>query len=259
MLALLHEREPSSGAARGVGRDDREGIEPAYLQLVMRRLWERERQSGSAELRVATLSSMGSLREIVSEHLGEAMAELTPSERRRMAEALPLPGHAVRREDRPAPHRPGAAHRRAGGRASPPRSRSWPAATPASCARSTTRPSYEIFHDVLAQPLLDWQARFHAAKLQRRAAALGMAAAAAAAIVLVLAAYILEPAWLEKAELATVDARFAIRGDVAVDPDIVIVDLDDASLAALGGGRRPDPPPPARAHDRHPAVGRGRR
>ena len=63
-----------------------------------------------------------------------------------------------------------------------------------------------------------------------------MAAAAAVAIVLVLVAYVLQPAWLEKAELRTLDARFALRGDVAVDRDIVIVDLDDASLAELGGG-----------------------
>ena len=64
-----------------------------------------------------------------------------------------------------------------------------------------------------------------------------MLAAAAAAIVLTLAAYVLRPAWLEKAELATVDARFALRGDDAPGPSIVIVDLDDAGLAALGGGR----------------------
>ena len=235
VLALLHEREPSAGAARGLRLAGREGIEPAYLQLVMRRLWERERQSGSAELRIATLSAMGSLREIVSEHLGQAMAELTPAERGRMAGAfhyLVTPSGAkiaqrradlarltgVREDDIAAP-----LEKLAGG--------------DARILRPVDdSPTYEIFHDVLAQPLLDWQARFHAARLQRRAAALGMAAAAAAAIVLVLAAYILQPAWLEKAELRTLDARFALRGDVAVDRDIVIVDLDDASLAALGGG-----------------------
>ena len=64
-----------------------------------------------------------------------------------------------------------------------------------------------------------------------------MLAAAAAAIVLTLAAYVLRPAWLEKAELATVDARFAVRGDDAPGPEIVVVDLDDAGLDALGDGR----------------------
>ena len=70
-------------------------------------------------------------------------------------------------------------------------------------------PSYELFHDVLAQPLLDWQARFHATRLHRRAAALGMVAAAATAIVIALLAYVLAPGWLQRAEL--LDGRRAFR------------------------------------------------
>ena len=44
-------------------------------------------------------------------------ARSRPAERRRMAEGVPLPGHAVRREDRAAPIRPRPPHGRAGGRA----------------------------------------------------------------------------------------------------------------------------------------------
>src|SRR3954454_14132153 len=77
VLQLLHEREPSAGAARGVLAGESEGIEPSYLQLVMRRLWEREARNGSPVLRTETLRSMGGLREIVGEHLAEAMDQLT--------------------------------------------------------------------------------------------------------------------------------------------------------------------------------------
>ncbi|HEY6888207.1 MAG TPA: CHASE2 domain-containing protein [Solirubrobacter sp.] len=234
VLRVLHEPEPSAGAARGV-RGGSAGIEPSYLQLVMRRLWDREMTRGSSVLRIETLTSLGGLRQIVSEHLSEAMDRLTPAERRRMAEAfhyLVTPSGAKIaqrrydlaqltgvREDELAV----ALEKLAAGDA------------------RILRPvddssSYEIFHDVLAQPLLDWQARFHAARLQRRAAVLGFVAAASVAIVLALVAYVLKPAGLDRAELMTVDARFALRGDVPAERDIVIVDLDDASLAALGGG-----------------------
>lgn len=235
VLQLLHEREPSAGAARGVRAGSSGGVEPAYLQLVMRRLWDREVRSGSFLLRIATLESMGTLRDIVSEHLREAMARLTPAERRRMAEAFhylvtPSGAKIAQRRDDLA--------QLTGARedeiAAPLKKL---AAGDARILRPVDdSPSYEIFHDLLAQPLLDWQARFRAARLQRRAAALGMLSAAAAAIVLALVAYILAPGWLQKAELVTVDTRFAIRGSVPVEPGIVIVDLDDASLAALGGG-----------------------
>jgi CHASE2 domain-containing sensor protein len=235
VLRLLHEREPSAGAARGVLGGESDGIEPSYLQLVMRRLWEREVRDGSSVLHSETLSAMGSLRDIVSEHLAEAMDQLTPPERRRMADAfhyLVTPSGAKiaqRRYD---------LARLTGVQEDE------IAAPLAKLAAGDARilrpvddsPSYEIFHDVLAQPLLDWQARFHAARLQRRAAALGMLAAAAAAIVIALIAYVLDPGWLQRTELMTVDARFALRGDLPGDQDIVIVDLDDSSLAALGGG-----------------------
>ena len=169
-----------------------DGIEPTYLQLVMRRLWEREVRNGSSVLRSETLRAMGSLRDIVSEHLVEAMDQLKPAERRRMADAfryLVTPSGAkiaqrrsdlaqltgVREDEIAAPLEK-------------------LAAGDARILRPVDdSPSYELFHDVLAQPLLDWQARFHASRLQRRAAAIGMVTAAAAAIVIALIAHVLEP------------------------------------------------------------------
>jgi CHASE2 domain-containing sensor protein len=201
----------------------------------MRRLWEREVRQGSSVLRSETLSAMGSLRDIVSEHLAEAMDQLTPAQRRSMADAfryLVTPSGAKIAQRR---------HDLAQLTGVKEDAIAAPLETLAAGDARILRPvddspSYELFHDVLAQPLLDWQERFHAARLQRRAAVLGMTAAAAAAIVIALIAYVLDPGWLQRAQLMTVDARFALRGDVPVERDIVIVDLDDSSLAALGGG-----------------------
>ena len=234
VLRLLQEREPLAGSARGVTAPV-EGVEPAYLQLVMRRLWDRETAAGSSVLRTETLAGLGTLREIVGDHLQEAMDRLTPAERRAMAEAfryLVTPSGAKIAQSRSDLARLTGADESA------------LAAPLEKLAGGDTRilrpvderPAYEIFHDVLARPLLDWQERFRAARLRRRATALGMLAAAVAAIVLTLALAVIGPAWLEKAELAAVDARFALRGDQPVPSDLVIVDLDDAGLEALGGG-----------------------
>jgi CHASE2 domain-containing sensor protein len=216
------------------------GVEPVYLQLVMRRLWDRETAAGSSLLRVATLDAMGSLRDVVGEQLDEAMERLTAPEQRTMAAAFrfmvtPSGGKIAQRRDDLA-QLTGTDEATVGA----PLEKL--AARDARILRAVDEvPSYEIFHDVLAQPVLDWRAGFEARRLQRRAVALGMLAAAGAAIVLALIAFILAPGWLQRLELATVDARFAVRGTAAPDRDIVIVDLDPASLAALGGvgGRIP--------------------
>ena len=255
VLALLQGREPGAGAGRGVRPGGSEGVEPAYLQLVMRRLWERERESGSAELRIETLRAMGSLRDIVSEHLGEAMGALTPAERggwrTRSTTWSRRPARRSRSADPTSP-----ASRARGRTSSPPRSRSWPAATPGSCARSTTR---------RATRSSTTSSRSRCSTGRRASTRRGSSAGPPPSAwrrrpprpsCSMLAAYIIAPAWLDKAELRTLDTRFAIRGDVAVEPDIVIVDLDDASLAALGGGGGRIPRRRPRAHDRHPAGGR---
>jgi CHASE2 domain-containing sensor protein len=229
VLHLLHGPEPRARA-----QTTAVGVEPVYLQLVMRRLWELERRHGSSVLRLATLASMGGLRDIVGEHLGEAMGRLTPRERARMADAFrflvtPSGAKIAQRRDDLA-ELTGTEEREL---AAPLEKL---AAADARILRPVDDvPSYELFHDVLAQPLLDWRARFHADRLRRRATALAALSAAAAAIVLALVAFILKPTWLQDAELRTIDARFALKGTTPVEPGIVIVDLDEASLAALGG------------------------
>jgi WD40 repeat protein len=56
-------------------------IEPAYLQIVLERIWDVERQAGSAVLRLETLDRLGGAHQIVGEHLDRALASLDPEER----------------------------------------------------------------------------------------------------------------------------------------------------------------------------------
>ena len=101
------------------------------------------------------------------------------------------------------------------------------------------RAEHEVFHDVLCQPVLDWQARWHADRQRAKLTRVAILAGVLAAFVLGLGLYLAEPEWLQRGELGAlpVDARFDLRGTPAADPDVVIVDLDDEGLA--GARRRP--------------------
>ncbi len=235
VLDLLHAPEPFAGRARG-GAAAQDGIEPAYLQLVMRRLWDREAAQGSATLRIATLREMGGVREIVAEHLRENMDRLGASEQRLMAGAfhyLVTPsGAKVAQRRTDLAKVTGATEEQIG----PPLE-----ALSEDDARILRpvddAPSYEVFHDVLCQPVLDWQARWHADRQRAKLTRVAILAGVLAAFVLGLGLRAAEPEWLQRGELRTVDARFDLRGTPAADPDIVVVDLDDEGLAQLGGGR----------------------
>ena len=55
-------------------------IEAPYLQLVMERVWEAEREAGSSVLRAETLRRLGGAEAIVSAHLERALGALPPRE-----------------------------------------------------------------------------------------------------------------------------------------------------------------------------------
>jgi WD40 repeat protein len=140
------------------GAEDGARIEAPYLQLVMQRLWDEERATGSDTLRVETLEQLGGARHIVEEHLEGAMAELTPEQKdvaARLFNHLVTPSgtkiaHEVSDladfgqvpEEELRPVLAVLADRR--------------------ILRSLEEGGevrYEIFHDVLAQPMLAWRAR----------------------------------------------------------------------------------------------------
>ena len=78
-----------SSVAADAGR-----VEPPYLQLVMERLWNAERDAGSRVLRRSTLFELGGAAAIVRDHLDRALAVLGPDEQEaaaRMFEHLVTP------------------------------------------------------------------------------------------------------------------------------------------------------------------------
>jgi len=162
-----------SGGSEPVPSEAGPSIETAYLQLVLTRLWNEELRQGSRQLRLRTLTALKGAENIVRTHLDTVMGELQPAERDTATEVLrylvtpsgtkiaytatdlaiyaktpvarltpvleSLTGSGVRilRTVEPPPDQPQA-----------------------------TR--YEIFHDVLAQAVLDWCARYEQEKEKRR-------------------------------------------------------------------------------------------
>ncbi len=150
--------EPALGGLGVVeGAENGARIEAPYLQLVMQRLWDEEHASETTTLRAETVDRLGGARHIVEEHLAGAMAELadeqkdiaarifnhlvTPSGTKIAHEVPDLADFGQISEDELAPVLSTLSERR--------------------ILRSvdeggTTR--YEIFHDVLGEPVLGWRA-----------------------------------------------------------------------------------------------------
>jgi WD40 repeat protein len=140
-------------------------IETAYLQMVMSRLWEEERSSGSSTLRLETLRRLGGAREIVGTHLDKAMSSLsrdeqgtcanifhylvTPSATKICQTLSDLASYANLAPAELAPLLE---------KLCSPESRILrPVESPADRPKD---PRYQIFHDVLATPVLQWRTRF---------------------------------------------------------------------------------------------------
>ena len=143
--------------------EDRTRIETPYLQLVLQRLWQVERERHSDVLRLSTLAALGGAQHIVEDHLERAMAALSAPEQdvaagmfdhlvtpsgTKIAHGvtdLALFAHVNAAELQPVLHslsrerilRPTGENGHAGDR-------------------------YEIYHDVLAGAVLAWRARHDA-------------------------------------------------------------------------------------------------
>jgi WD40 repeat protein len=158
-------------ALGGLGGVDDDGavvrIEAPYLQLVMQRLWEEERARESVELRAETLERLGGAQRIVEEHLERALDALTPEQK---DVAAKLFNHLV------TPSGTKIAHEVSdladfGGVPAEELHPVLDALTGSRILRSleeggTVR--YEIFHDVLAHPVLAWRAQHRTERLVER-------------------------------------------------------------------------------------------
>jgi WD40 repeat protein len=165
-------------------------IEAPYLQLVMSRLWEVERDKGSAVLRHETLRELGGAAQIVHDHLELAMADLSPEQKDAAAAMYnflltpsgtkiahgvsDLAGYAEIDEAEAAEVLRRLADERIV-RAS---------------AENGAAVKYEIYHDVLADAVSAWRNRYRAERAlhdaeRRRRRAFAVATAALVALLLV--------------------------------------------------------------------------
>ena len=147
----------TAGAADGHTR-----IETPYLQVVMQRIWEVERASGSEVLRRETLDRLGGPARIVGEHLERALDTLTPQQQTLAARLF---NHLVTPSGTKIAHTTSDLVRFGG----VPHAELEPVLGALTRERilrpvrgAVAEPAYEIFHDVLADAVLAWRARFEA-------------------------------------------------------------------------------------------------
>jgi WD40 repeat protein len=158
----------SAGLGEARGRGERDEIETAFLQLVLTKLWDAERQAGASVLRLATYERLGGASRIVQAHLNDLLDRLTEDERESCARMFPYlvtptgskiaheTGDLVAFAERPREETLSLLGTLSGQRV----------------LRRIVQPErYEIFHDVLAPAILDWRARYVQTKeqAQRRA------------------------------------------------------------------------------------------
>jgi WD40 repeat protein len=140
-------RIPADGSGAG-------GIEAPYLQLVLDRLWEAERERGSQVLRRKTLDELGGAQAIVRAHLDQALAELSADQKDMAADVF---NHLVTPSGTKVAHGVGDLAEYAGA----PEEELEPVLDSLSRHR-ILRPAdgrFEIFHDVLAEAVSAWRTR----------------------------------------------------------------------------------------------------
>ena len=175
-----------------VASETRARVEAPYLQLVMERVWDAEAEEGSDVLRRRTLDALGGADRIASEHVDGALDRLPGEDKDIAADVL---GHLVTPSGTKIAHRTSDLAAYAG----------VPEASVARVVsrldhdrivRSADNGRYEIFHDVLAEPILAWRGRrqlererAEAARKQRRLRIVAAASLIALAIVAALAVF----------------------------------------------------------------------
>ncbi|HEX5923288.1 MAG TPA: CHASE2 domain-containing protein [Baekduia sp.] len=245
------------GGAPDVGAGGPARVETAYLQLVMKRLWDEEVAGGSQRLRLETLRRLGGADTIVRGHLDDVMAELPADQRDAAAAAfrflvtssgrkIALSSEELREfsETDAAPLEPALKHLERERILRP---------IPSSERDGVAR--HEIYHDVLAPAIREWRRRHveeqrsaeteqrlaqagqRARRLEVRSRRLAAAVIALAAVAIGLALYLWDPRPVQRLELGTVDARFSVRGSGAVDPRLVMIAVDDKTLERFDTNR----------------------
>ena len=221
-------------------------VEPPYLQLVMERLWNEERERGSPLLRASTLDELGGAGAIVREHLDRALSVLDAGQQdaaSRMFEHLVTPSGTK------------VAHR-AADLARFARLPEAEAGTMIAALRrerilrpvdesNDTGPRYEIFHDVLADAILGWcgrreveAERARAQRRHRRLVVLSIVALAAALVMAAVTIFALAQRSDARSQARSARARAlaaAALTELDIDPELSLM------LARQGAGLSASP------------------
>jgi WD40 repeat protein len=192
--AVIDRREVAPRAQDPVEGDR---VETSFLQLVMSRLWDAEMAAGSRVLRRSTLEELGGPRAIVQGHFETAMDALSGRERGIVAavsQFLVTPsktkvaqsaGDLAAWSEYPPDEVRAVLDRLCDGE------RVLRRVEPAAAADAGAPVRYEIFHDVLADAVLDWRARYQeherAERERRKAVRRGVYAGAAVLLAVVMA------------------------------------------------------------------------
>jgi WD40 repeat protein len=194
-------------------------VEAPYLQLVLERVWEEERESGSQVLRLETLERLGGARSIVSAHLERALGALPPREAAIATSALKFLVTSSRTK---ISHSFGDLV-------------GYTAESPVALQAVLERLAaqrilrsldtdeegrrYEIFHDVLAEPVLEWRRGFEAQaavererRRHRRLIAIAVVAAVLAALMAVFSVW----AFAQRSEASKQRREAQLQADNAI-------------------------------------------
>lgn len=224
------------GAGRVAGDRLEETVEAPYLQLVMERLWEVERDQGSATLRAVSLEQLGGAAQIVAAHLERAMDALDRAQQAIASELL-------RQLVTPSGAKIAHAASDLAGYADVPEAEAV-SVLEALAARRIVRPgdngSYEIYHDVLAAPILAWRARYVQAEAlaaahrrNRRLAIVATAALAGLVLTALIAVFALVQRSNARADARAAHARELDAAAVSVqstDPELGLLLARDSAL-----------------------------
>jgi WD40 repeat protein len=174
-------RIAAAGDGRNGDADRRDEVETTYLQLVMRRLWEQETSSGSHRLRLRTLEDLGGAQAIIRGHLDRAMegteegdAGLSDDQRRVAAAVFHFlvtsGGTKIALTAKDLADLSGLSRSEIEPVLQHLSSPGLHILRPVVSEDGQREPRFEIFHDALARPIVDWRTRVEEAELDARVA-----------------------------------------------------------------------------------------
>jgi WD40 repeat protein len=224
-----------------------DAIEAPFIQLVLERLWRATVEAGSRELSLARLEELGGAQRIVENHLLEALGALTPPEKDVAADvfrflatrsktkvtqsATDLAEWTKRSEDEVSPVLDKLCTAESGRilRPIPPP------------AGEDEAMRYELFHDVLAEPVLDWRRRHEQERARR--AALGRFARIGAGLLSLLFVFAALGIWalLQRTEARKATNRASSLALASIAKDEVAEHPDRALLLAVEANRTSQP------------------